>query len=218
MMITTCIFDFDGTLVNSLEDLADTTNILLEKYGYSTHPLEAYRKFVGNGIDRLLQRAFKNEDKQFLKTIRKEFDSLYQIHNLRKTKPYTGIIELLETLEKKGIKLAVVTNKAHDIANTMVNTVFPNTFLYTYGGSSEYPHKPDPTMVYHVMERLHSKPEECVFIGDSDVDILTGKNANIKTIGVTWGFRKKEELVKHKADAIADIPKEIGVVIDDWSK
>lgn len=217
-MITTCIFDFDGTLVNSLEDLADTTNMLLQQHGYATHPLEEYKTFVGNGIDMLLQRAFKNDDQDFIKKIRIEFDSLYQTYGLRKTKPYTGIIELVTALQQKGLKLAVVTNKAHEIANTMVETIFPHTFLYTYGGSIDYPHKPNPAIVYRVIDQMNSKPEECVFIGDSDVDIVTGKNANIKTIGVTWGFRKRQELEKHGADAIVNTPNEIESIIDDWRK
>ncbi|MFV0393487.1 MAG: HAD family hydrolase [Coprobacillaceae bacterium] len=217
-MITTCIFDLDGTLVNSLEDLADTTNVLLEKYNYQTHSLDTYKNFVGNGIDMLLQRAFGNNDVVFLKNIRKEFDAVYQKQYLQKTKPYLGIMTLLERLQQKGIKMAVVTNKEHTMAVSMVETLFPDKFLYTYGNSESYPHKPDPTLVNQVINQIGSKKEECVFIGDSDVDMKTGRNAQMKTIGVSWGFRQVEELIKNGADRIVNEPIEIEDIINDWSK
>lgn len=217
-MITTCIFDLDGTIVDSLEDLADTTNLLLEKYQYSKHSMHSYRKFVGEGIDRLLQKAFGTEDKAFLQTIRKEFDILYQTKCLDKTKPYLGIIALLTKLQQQGIKMAVVTNKAQEIAEFMVEQIFPTMFLYVYGNSDAYPRKPNPFIVNKVIVELHSNKEECIFIGDSDIDIITGKNAKIKTIGVAWGFRGEAELRHCGADAIANIPEDIRRIIDDWSK
>lgn len=217
VMITTCIFDLDGTLVNSLEDLANTTNLLLQQYGYKIHSLEKYKHFVGDGIDRLLQRAFNTQNLGFIKQVRIEFDALYQQQYMDNTRPYEGIKELLRELQDKDMKLAVVTNKAHDMAVTIVEYLFPNTFTCIYGNSKKFAHKPNPEIVYHVLEELHSKKEECVFIGDSDVDMHTGKNAAIKTIGVAWGFRGEEELMKNGANAIADKAKEIGEIINDWS-
>jgi phosphoglycolate phosphatase len=213
-----CIFDLDGTIVNSLEDLADSTNKVLEKHGYLAYPVHTYTTFIGDGIDVLLQRAFKSEDTAFLTIVRSEFDSIYQKQCLHKTKPYSGIISLLMELQEQGIKMAVVTNKAHAIANHIVTQVFPHMFLYTYGNSKDYPRKPDATIVNKVIEEMGSNKEECVFIGDSDIDILTGKNAGMKTIGVVWGFRGKEELQNSGADAIADTPKDIRRIIDDWRK
>lgn len=218
LMITTCIFDLDGTLVDSLEDLADTVNQLLEQYHYPLHSLEAYKRFVGNGIDILLERSFGIDDSSFLKKIRKEFDCLYQKNYLHKTRPYQGIVTVLKQLQQKGIQMAVVTNKDHRMAELMVKKLFPDIFLYTYGTQVGIPYKPNPTIVNQVIHQMHANKESCVFIGDSDVDIITGKNAQIKTIGVAWGFRGTKELVRSGADAICQEPSEIGGVINDWSK
>ena len=177
-MINTIIFDLDGTLVDSLEDLADTVNILLNKRGYPAHELDQYRYFVGNGVIKLIERALPQEHKDEVMVLKQEFDEKYSLNCLNKTNAYPGVNELLEKLKKLGFNLAVVTNKPQE----------------------------------------HVKKNEVIYIGDSDVDIQTAKNAKVKSIGVAWGFRGARELKDSGADYVVDQADEILEVIDDWSK
>lgn len=205
-MIKCCIFDLDGTLVDSLEDLSDTMNQILQEYHYPVHEIEKYRKFVGNGVDKLIERAFPIDKKESLKDLRKRFDEQYPIHLLDHTKPYEQIEDLIKRLKEMKITLAVVTNKPDEHAKKIVETLFPHCFLYVYGNQANFPKKPDPYFIEHIIQQLHIKKEECLYLGDSDVDMQTGKNAHVKTIGVSWGFRSKEELLQHGADGIIDKP------------
>lgn len=217
-MITTCIFDLDGTLVDSLADLADATNIVLKEFGFCTHPLNAYRHFVGDGVNMLLTRALPEDKKDLVTSCRIRFDEVYYQICLHKTKAYDGIEKLIKDLTNQNIKLAIVTNKPDALAKKIANHLFPNCFVYIYGNSEAYPRKPDPYLVNKVIDLLSVSKEEVVYIGDSDVDMFTGKRAGVKTIGVAWGFRGKEELLKSGGDMVVEYPFEIGEYINDSSK
>lgn len=217
-MINTIIFDLDGTLINSLEDIADSVNQLLEKRNYPTHDLHQYRYFVGDGLIKLIERALPPDHLDQVMMIKQEFAQVYQQNNLNKTKAYPGIKELLSRLKNQGYNLAIVTNKPQDHAIKITNTLFPNCFKYIFGNSDRHPKKPDPCLCNLVINLFDVKKNEVVYIGDSDVDIQTAKNAKVKSIGVAWGFRGAKELIASKADHVVNQASEILEVIDDWSK
>ena len=217
-MINTIIFDLDGTLVDSLEDLADTMNLLLEKRGYPTYKLEQYRYFVGNGLVKLIERALPQEHRDEIRDLKQEFDKIYNQNCLNKTKPYPGIIKLLNSLKDKGYNLAIVTNKPQVHASKIAKTLFPDCFKYIFGNSERHPKKPDPCLTNLVINLFDVKKNEVVYIGDSDVDIQTAKNTKVKSIGAAWGFRGAAELTKYGADYVAYHADEILEVLNDWSK
>lgn len=217
-MINTVIFDLDGTLINSIEDLGDTVNQLLKKRGYPIHDFNSYYKFVGDGAIKLIERALPENCNDDIMEIKHEFDEIYDKNCLNKTKAYPGIVELLEILKEHDYNLAVVTNKPQKHAVKITKALFPNTFDYIFGNSALHPKKPDPCLTNLVINLFDVKKNEVVYIGDSDVDIQTAKNTKVKSIGVSWGFRGKEELVNSNADCVVDYPQEIWSKINDWSK
>lgn len=190
------IFDLDGTLVNSIYDLADGVNFALEKNGYPTHPEESYLIFVGNGIKKLIERALGDKaTEQTVAKVRADFETYYRDHCCDRTRAYEGITELLDTFKKNGVKLAVCSNKAQKFTEYIVNTIFgENTFDFVYGQRPELLMKPAPDCIFFVAENLGVTIEECIYIGDSNVDIMAGNNAGVDTLGVTWGFRTEQEL------------------------
>ncbi len=209
LLIKLAIFDMDGTICDTIEDLAASCNYALKTMGFSTHPLEAYNIFVGNGVKKLIERAVPKdtEEKYILKTLNIFLD-YYSEHYTVFTKPYDGMYEALNTLKQKGITLAVLTNKAHPMALKVADVLFKDIFARVEG-QSEKPLKPDPTVVFEIMESFGATKEETVFIGDSDVDIITAKNAEIMSIGASWGFRGEEELKKSGACFVAKTPSDI---------
>lgn len=217
-MINTVIFDLDGTLINSIDDLGDTVNKLLKKRNYPVHPKEAYYHFVGDGVIKLIERALPENCHEDIMALKKEFDEIYTNNCLNKTKPYDGIVELLNKLKAANYNLAIVTNKPQNHAIKIAKTFFPDTFAYIFGNSALQPKKPDPCLTNLVINLFDVKKNEVVYIGDSDVDIQTAKNTKVKSIGVAWGFRGKEELINSNADIVVDRPQEIWGVINDWSK
>ena len=199
------IFDLDGTLVNSIYDLADGVNFALEKNGYPTHPEESYLMFVGNGIKKLIERALGDKaTEQTVAKVRADFETYYRDHCCDRTRAYEGITELLDTFKKNGVKLAVCSNKAQKFTEYIVNTIFgENTFDFVYGQRPELLMKPAPDCIFFVAENLGVTIEECIYIGDSNVDIMAGNNAGVDTLGVTWGFRTEQELRETGAKHIA---------------
>ncbi len=199
------IFDLDGTLVNSIYDLADGVNFALEKNGYPTHPEESYLIFVGNGIKKLIERALGDKaTEQTVAKVRADFETYYRDHCCDRTRAYEGITELLDTFKKNGVKLAVCSNKAQKFTEYIVNTIFgENTFDFVYGQRPELLMKPAPDCIFFVAENLGVTIEECIYIGDSNVDIMAGNNAGVDTLGVTWGFRTEQELRETGAKHIA---------------
>ena len=210
-MIKAVIFDLDGTLLNTLEDLANASNFALRSCGYNEHPIKDYIRFVGSGRYILMKRILPEEDKnneEAIEKVLKLFDEYYGEHMHDTTKPYDGIYELIKELKIKNIKLAVVSNKPDEFAGETVNRYFGNDFEITYGQRPNHAVKPDPKTVYEVMEYLNVT-KECIYVGDSDVDMKTAQNAGVKSIGVAWGFRGEEELKSAGADYIIRTPQEL---------
>lgn len=199
------IFDLDGTLVDTLEDLAVSTNEALKLYGYAEHPIEAYRHFVGNGVYKLIERALPESARttERVNLLKEAFITYYDAHLTDYTKPYEGIEDTLAKLKERDIQLAVVTNKPHAQAVRVVEACFkPETFVKVVGQQDGVPHKPDPAVIRKMLEHYDLTNEEVLYIGDSDVDMLTAQNANLKGIGVAWGFRGEDELRENGAYAV----------------
>lgn len=210
-MLKLLIFDLDGTLVNSVADLADAANYALKNHGYPIHEEEKYNYFVGDGVWKLLERVLPESDRtnENINALHEDFAQYYNVHYRDKTRPYDGIPEVLEELRRHGYMLAVASNKPDEFTKTIVNYFFPKTFSYIQGGLDGVPKKPEPQIVFSIMDKLSVSSEECLFIGDTNVDIFTGKNSGIRTVGCLWGFRDYEELYSAGADEIILDPKEL---------
>lgn len=206
------IFDLDGTLLDTIGDLAAACNHVLRKHGLPEHDCNAYRYFVGNGITRLIERALPPEAREasYVAWLRREFVDYYQ-HNLsRNTKPYEGIPRMLAELRDKGFQLAVASNKYQLGTTTLIEHFFPDIpFAAILGQREKVPAKPSPSIVMSILERTGVDKAHTLFIGDSSVDMETAANAGVFSIGVTWGFRQREELERHGACLIAEHPEEI---------
>lgn len=204
---TTIIFDLDGTLLNTLEDLADSVNYALEKHGFTTHSLEDIKKFVGNGVRVLMELAVPGgaESKAFEETFA-DFREYYSTHCDNKTKPYDDIMELLSELKKQGYKVAIVSNKMDSAVKQLQEIYFKDLIPVAIGESENVHKKPAPDIVIEAMKQLGSKPEECLYIGDSEVDIATAANADMTCISVLWGFRDESCLKENGATYIIDQP------------
>ena len=210
-MVKLAVFDLDGTLCDTIEDLATSVNVALGILGYPTHPTEAYKYMVGSGMKNLVYRALPEENRQEC-TVEKAKELMldhYKDHFADKTCAYSGIYELLENLKQNGIHIAVCTNKAHNMALKVVDKLFGNSFDMVIGKSDDRPLKPEPYSVNEIMERFGAKPNETVFIGDSGVDIKTALNAKTTPIGVLWGFRDEAELKENGAEHLASAPNDI---------
>lgn len=206
------IFDLDGTLLNSLQDLAASTNYALRRHGYPTHELPAYRYFVGNGINKLLERALPESERteENMLKIREDFVAYYAEHKADFTAPYDGICELLRELKRREMLLAVASNKYHSATVALIPEYFgEGLFDFVYGQRDGVPIKPDPTIVFDIMKEAGVTQDEVLYVGDSGVDMQTAVNSGVASVGVTWGFRDREELLKNGASCIADQPWEI---------
>lgn len=206
------IFDLDGTLINSLEDLADAANQCLKQEGYAPHPLERFPYFVGDGVHMLLVRALTGQtgdlEREALR-LRPIFDQYYSRHSADKTQPYPGIREMLDKLRQSGVRLAVASNKPDEFARELTDRFFNGIFDHVQGQTPQVPKKPDPGIIQAILHNLGVNPEDTVLAGDSNVDIFTAKNAGISSIGCLWGFRGREELQQAGAEALAAGPEEI---------
>ncbi len=211
-MIKIAVFDLDGTLVNSLTDLAINVNKGLKKAGLPEHPVKSFKRFVGNGREMLIRRAMGDFADDFAKAeiVRETFDSEYKIHCNDNTAAYPGCENILDSLSRAGIKTAVLSNKPDEFVDRILKKLYPNhTFTEAWGQKPQYKCKPDKESL-HAMLALHSiKPDECVYIGDSDVDVFTAQNSGVKMAGVSWGFRGKDELVSAGAPFVADTAEEL---------
>lgn len=206
------IFDLDGTLIDTIADLAGATNYALQECGFPTHETDAYRYFVGNGINKLFERALPENERSeanILK-IRSLFIPYYNIHNADLSQPYPGITDVLDTLQRKGMMLAVASNKYQEATSKLIKQYFPQiTFAQVFGQREGVPAKPDPSVIFEIIEKTGVKKEEVVYLGDSCVDMQTGINAEVTTIGVSWGFRPRTELEAYHPDFIADRTEDI---------
>ena len=212
-MIKLVIFDLDGTLIDTRQDLANACNHALTQCGFPQRELQEYNMLVGRGIDNLFRGALPDgaESEENVAKMRSIFVPYYNEHSCDYTKPYEGIPELLKTLEQKGLHFAVASNKYQEGTETLVRKYFGNhSFVKILGQRDGKPIKPDPLIVKEAMEGVPGiTKEEVVYIGDSNVDMQTGINAEVKTIGVTWGFRSREELEAYSPWKIADHPLQI---------
>lgn len=191
------VFDLDGTLLNTLEDLCDSVNFALEKHGYPKRSLEETRRFVGNGVHKLMERAVpEGTSSEDLEAAFADFCAYYKVHMEDKTAEYPGTSDMLSALYDAGYNMAIVTNKADFAAQVLCKKLFGNYVKTVVGSVDGRPNKPAPDGVYYALEQMGVTKEEAVFIGDSEVDIQTASNAQMDVIGVLWGFRTKEDLAK----------------------
>mgnify|MGYP001028728301 FL=1 len=191
------IFDLDGTLLNTIADLAAATNQALLHYGYPTHETEAYRFFVGNGINKLFERALPEGERteENVWKIRSQFVPYYDKHNADLSRPYPGIPELLETLQQQGIMIAVASNKYQAATRKLISHYFPEiNFIEVLGQREGIPAKPDPSIVNEIRAKAGVKQDDILYVGDSNVDMKTAHHAGVTAIGVAWGFRPRTEL------------------------
>lgn len=204
------VFDMDGTILNTIDDLLDTTNYAMERMGYPLHTLEEVKWFVGNGINKLIERAVPEgtSEEDIAKTF-EHFMKYYNIHCKDKTGPYEGISELLKRLKEAGKKLAVVSNKADGPVKVLADEVFPGLFDIAIGEKPGVNKKPARDMVDIAIETLGCKREEAVYIGDTDVDFNTAKNSDLDCILCSWGFRGREFIEQYPAEYYVDNPLEI---------
>lgn len=206
------IFDLDGTLLNTIADLAAATNYALTQFGYPTHPTDAYRFFVGNGINKLFERALPEQERtpENVLRIRSEFVPYYNIHNADLSRPYPGIEALLNLLQQHHLQLAVASNKYQEATAKLIGQYFPAIhFTAVFGQRDNVPTKPDPQVVNEIIQMAGVSKDEVVYIGDSGVDMQTGLNAGVTTIGACWGFRPKSELQAFHPDLLAEKPEDI---------
>ena len=212
------IFDLDGTLLNTIADLATATNQALEACGFPTHPISAYPMFVGNGINKLFERALPAESRteEYIMRIRAHFLPYYDEHNADLSKPYPGIPQLLEELQTAGVHLAVASNKYQRATEKLIRHYFPTIrFAAVFGQREGIPVKPHPQIVEDILTLVPVNKEEVIYIGDSGVDMQTALHAGVESIGVTWGFRPKEELLQHSPTYLVDSADEIKILIND---
>lgn len=208
--IETVIFDLDGTLLNTIDDLTDSINVICQEFGYPKHSIESVKGFVGNGIRKLLERAIPGgTDNSDYEKIYKTFCAYYQKNCRNKTRPYEGIEELLLALKEQGISLGIVSNKNHNAVVKLNDDFFKEAITAAIGQSDNTRKKPAPDTVFEAMKTLNAKKETTVYIGDSEVDKETADNAGILCILVSWGFREREMLEKLGAWKIADSPEQI---------
>lgn len=208
------IFDLDGTILDTLEDLADAMNYALGEHGYPGRTIEEVRCFVGNGIRKLIERAVPaGLAKEEIDSVHETFSAYYQQHCADKTRPYEGVLPLLERLRAAGCLTAVVSNKADAAVQPLCRRYYNGLFDYAVGERTGIRRKPDPDSVQEVLRRLQVEAADAVYIGDSEVDIQTAKNAGLDSIIVTWGFRDRDYLESQGGRRFVDRPEEIEQII-----
>lgn len=205
------IFDLDGTLLDTLADIADSCNHVCAAHGWPTHDYAAYCYFVGNGVAKLVERATPAiaHEQPLRQQVLDEFLAYYEQHKADKTCPYAGMPEVVETLKQNGINIAVLTNKPDGAAGPVMEQYYPGVFELVQGGLPGVPLKPNPEPVHKLLERMGADKEHTLFVGDSNVDIQTAKNSGLASCGVLWGFRNRQELEGEGADYIAETPKDL---------
>ena len=201
------IFDLDGTLLDTIADLAESANYALKQLDYPTHPVDAIRTFVGNGINKLLERALPahEQTEENIMRMRSHFVPYYDIHNADLSTPYPGIVSLLEDLQAKGILIAVASNKYQEATVKLVKQYFPNIdFVEILGQREGINVKPDPSIVFDILQKANLSKENVLYVGDSGVDMQTAINAEVDAVGVTWGFRPRAELESFRPMGLID--------------
>ncbi len=213
MTYSAAIFDLDGTLLDTLEDLADSMNAALASFGYPTHPAQAHRYFVGDGVFVYAERALPESvrgDQAVVSAcaarMREEYSSRWKV----KTRLYDGIAELLDQLSARGIGMAILSNKPHPAVLDVVGHFFTKwRFAAALGAQPTAPKKPDPTVALQIARSMGAGPEACIYVGDTDTDMQTAQRAHMYAVGALWGFRTREELVRSGAKTLVSHPLEI---------
>ena len=212
------IFDLDGTLINSIEDLGQAANYALSKNGFPTHSLASYPFFVGNGVRNLIRKALPEENRNdtTIDSLLKDFKEYYDDHNVDSTKPYDGIMELLKQLQEQGVKLAVASNKYQKATDKIVSQLFPDIkFVSVQGQQDGVNVKPDPSIVFNILGVALVPKAEVLYVGDSGVDMETARRACVDSVDVTWGFRSEKELNEYHADRIVHRASDIFDIVMD---
>ena len=210
------IFDLDGTLLNTIADLTQSTNHALQALGYPTHQTEEYNLMVGNGINKLLERALPQEEQneENIQRMRSYFIPHYDAHNADLSAPYPGVVKLLETLQEQGLQLAVASNKYQAATEKLVKHYFPQiNFVAVLGQREGVEVKPSPVIVENILSQSGANKKEVLYVGDSGVDMQTAINAQVEACGVTWGFRSRKELASFSPAHIVDKAEEILALI-----
>jgi len=208
-MLKAVVFDLDGTLTDTLQDIAGAMNRSLRLHGLKEHDVPAYRYMVGDGVRMLAQRAVGEHQDQ-MESVMKEYQSYYHDHSLDHSRPYDGVEEMLLWLAEKGLKLCVFSNKPHMDTCRVVAHFFPQVkFDHVRGAMDGVPVKPDPAGAWLAAKALGVKSEECLYLGDTSVDMHCARNAGMHPVGVTWGFREEDELRESGAEMIIHHPSEL---------
>ena len=215
----TLIFDLDGTLLNTIADLGMACNHALASAGYPTHAIEDYPRLVGNGVNKLIERALPDNAKtsaeateQEVMRLRKVFIPYYNMHNTDRTRPYDGIPEALAALRQAGHRMAVASNKYQEGTDKVVDHFFPGVFDAVFGERTGVPRKPDPQIVHDIFAALYGEgtaPRNALYIGDSLVDIATARNAGLPVAACTWGFVSRDMLAAEHPDYLLDSPAQL---------
>lgn len=211
-MIKLVIFDLDGTLLYTINDLANSVNYALEKCGFPTHSVDDYKTKIGNGFYKLIERALPegNRSEDTIMQVKEIFAAYYALHGTDETYPYSGIEELLSKLSANNVKIGVASNKYHQATLEITAHFFPNThFVKVIGHRDGMDPKPNPAIVNEIIEAAGVQKDEVLYVGDSGVDMQTAQNAGVRSVGVAWGLRTVEELTNHHADYIVHEPMEI---------
>jgi phosphoglycolate phosphatase len=215
MRFSAAIFDLDGTLIDSLNDIGTSMNNALAAHGLPTHPIERYRQFVGEGVEVLTRKA-SGDHPTLQPAVLATYRGLYAENLFGHTQPYAGIAELLATLDALPIQLAVLSNKPHVSTQRLVAALFHDVnFGAVYGQRVEVARKPDPAAALIIADDLGVQAQTCVFIGDSAIDMQTANAAGMFAVGVTWGFKTRDELLEFGAHAVIDTPHELLAVLQE---
>ena len=210
MKIKAVLFDLDGTLMNTLEDLTDSTNYILEKHNFPKRTIKEIRSFVGNGIKKLMERAVpQNTDEKIINECYEEMLTYYKENSLIKTAPYVGTKEIVEKLHQEGFKIAIITNKAQNSADIIAEKFFGKSVDLVIGDDKKMPLKPNPAGIEKALEYFKISKDEAVYVGDSEVDLQTGTNGDLKTILVLWGFRDRDFLEEKGGKVFAETVEEL---------
>lgn len=218
MKYKTVIFDLDGTLLNTLDDIRDSLNISLSKFGQDEKSAEEVRRAVGNGSRRLVELSLEGGDKHpMFQNVFDFYNAYYPEHSNIKTRPYEGVIKLLKELKERGVKTAIVSNKPQEAVSILSREIFGGLVELSIGESAELPRKPNPAMLQRAVKELGCSLEDCVYVGDTEVDVSTAENAGMDLVIVLWGFRTKAELIKSGAKIFVADTEELGRIIREGS-
>ncbi len=210
MNYQTIIFDLDGTLLNTIDDLANSVNYVMKSNGWPEHSVSKIQSYVGNGIYKLIERSVPvNEPTEKIEKAYEQFREYYKVNSSIKTRPYEGIMELLNELKMRGYHLAIVSNKADFAVIELADYYFKDLFDIAIGERKDVPRKPAPDMVKRVIKQLEVNKESVLYVGDSEVDYDTAINAELDCVLVSWGFRSKKELEKLNCKRLIDQPSEL---------